>query len=63
MKNKRNEIEAMNIIINIQMMQKKVYDVSFSYKAFDGNSIEELRELQDKMIVEYNNSFKNEAAI
>lgn len=54
----RNEIEAMTVIINIQMMQDKVYGKRFEYDDFKGNSIEELRELQDKMIIEYNNTFK-----
>ena len=50
----RNEIEAMTIICNIQMMQDKVYGERFDYDRFKGNSIEELRELQDQMIKEYN---------
>ena len=53
---KRNEIEAMTIICNIQMMQDKVYGKHFNYDRFAGNSIEELRELQDQMIKEYNAS-------
>lgn len=54
----RNEIEAMPVIINIQMMQDKVYGKHFEYYQFNGNTIEELRELQDAMIKEYNESFK-----
>ena len=56
--NSRNEIEAITIICNIQMMQDKVYSSHFEYKQFNDNSIDELMDLQDKMIVEYNNSFK-----
>lgn len=59
MKNtKRNEIEAMTVICNIQMMQDKVHGKHFEYDQFNGNSIEELRDMQDRMIVEYNNTFK-----
>jgi hypothetical protein len=55
--NAQQEIEAMNVICNIQMMQQKVYGESFAYDQFNDNTLEELRTLQDKMIVEYNNSF------
>lgn len=55
---KRNEIEAMVIIVNIQMMQSKVYGKQFEYENFKGNSIDELRNLQDIMVIEYNNTFK-----
>lgn len=54
----RNEIEAMNIICNIQAMQQKIYGKHFAYKQFKGNTIEELRKLQDQMIIEYNKTFK-----
>ena len=52
----RNEIEAMTIICNIQMMQEKVYGSKFEYYQFNGNTIDELRNLQDAMIKEYNTS-------
>jgi hypothetical protein len=58
MKNNRNEIEAMGVIVNIQMMQEKVNGKSWEYKQFKNYDIEQLRNLQDKMIVEYNNTFK-----
>mgnify|MGYP003502686452 CR=1 FL=1 len=54
----RNEIEAMDIIINIQMMQDKVSGEHFQYDQFSGNTIEELRNLQEIMIKQYNESFK-----
>lgn len=56
-KTNRNEFEAMTIICNIQMMQDKVYGSRFEYDQFNGNTIEELRELQEKMIKEYNATF------
>lgn len=56
-KNTQEEIQAMNVIINIQMMQEKVYGKKFEYKQFNSNSLDELYELQEKMISEYNNSF------
>lgn len=55
---KRNEIEAMQLIVNIQMMQDKVHGSHFEYPQFNGNTIEELRNLQDAMIKEYNATFK-----
>lgn len=54
--NSRNEIEAMTIICNIQMMQEKVYGSKFEYYQFNGNTIDELRDLQDSIIKEYNAS-------
>ena len=54
----RNEIEAMNIICNIQAMQQIVYGKQFEYEKFKGNTIEELRKLQEQMIIEYNQTFK-----
>lgn len=54
----QQEIEAMSIICNIQMMQDRVHGKRFEYKQFAGNTIEELRTLQDTMIKEYNNTFK-----
>jgi hypothetical protein len=56
---KRNEIEAMAIICNIQMMQTKIYGKQFEYKEFSSNSIYELRELQNNLITEYNKTFNN----
>lgn len=53
----RNEIEAMTIICNIQMMQDKIHGKHFEYNQFNGNSIDELRDLQDRMIIEYNGTF------
>ena len=57
-KTNRNEILAMTIICNIQAMQQKVYGKQFEYKQFNGNSIAELEDLQGRMIVEYNATFK-----
>jgi hypothetical protein len=57
MKNtERNEIEAMNVIINIQQMQRIMYGKSFLYNDFNANTIEELRTLQDSLIIVYNNT-------
>lgn len=55
---KRNEIEAMQLIVNIQMMQDKVHGSHFEYSQFNDNTIEDLRHLQDEMIKEYNATFK-----
>lgn len=57
-KNWIEESEAMTIICNIQAMQSRLYGDSFSYNSFNGNSLAELRELQDRLIPEYNESLK-----
>ena len=53
----RDEIEAMTIIVNIQMMQDKVHGKHFEYYQFNGNTVNELRNLQDEMVKEYNATF------
>ena len=55
---KRNELEAMTIICNIQQMQKVCYGQSFDYNQFNGNSIDELRDLQNSLIPLYNKAIK-----
>ena len=57
MKNNRNEIEAMGLIVNIQTMQEKVNGKRWEYKQFKNYDIEQLRTLQDNMIVEWNKTF------
>lgn len=54
----RDEIAAMTVICNIQAMQTKVYGKCFAYSDFSGNTLEELYDLQDQLIPEYNNSLK-----
>jgi hypothetical protein len=44
----------MSIIINIQIMQEVVYGKRFEYSDFNGNSVDELRNLQSSLIPEYN---------
>lgn len=58
MKQQRNEVEAMTIICNIQQMQQLVYGKQFTYEQFNGNSIDELRTLQEQLIQEYNQYIK-----
>lgn len=48
--------EKMQVICNIQLMQEKVYGKSFEYEKFNGNTIDELRQLQEDLIKEYNKS-------
>jgi len=57
-KNWEEEVEAMTIICNIQAMQSRLYGDNFSYDSFNGNSLEELRKLQDTLIPEYNAAVK-----
>jgi len=54
----RDEIKAMSVICNIQAMQTKIYGKCFSYSAFASNTLDELHELQDSLIPEYNATFK-----
>lgn len=57
LRNVRDEAEAMTLICNIQMMQDKVHGEHFEYFRFNGNTIDELRNLQNEMVKEYNASF------
>lgn len=54
----RDEIAAMTVICNIQAMQTKVYGKCFDYSDFASNTLDELHNLQDQLIPEYNNSLK-----
>lgn len=51
---KRNEIEAMSIICNIQAMQQTIHGEYFEHASFAGNTVDELRELQSSLIPLYN---------
>ena len=57
-KNWEEEAEAMTIICNIQAMQSRLYGDNFSYDSFNGNSLAELRALQDRLIPDYNAAVK-----
>lgn len=57
MKNNRNEMEAMGIICNIQTMQQIIYKEQFKYEQFNYCTIEELRTLQESLIIIYNKQF------
>ena len=57
MRTKQQEIEAMTIICNIQMMQTKIKGTQDAYKDFNNFSIEDLREFQDSCITKYNATF------
>ena len=48
------QVEAMQLIINIQTMQERIYKRRFSFEEFQGNTIAELRELQNNIINEWN---------
>lgn len=54
----RNEVAAMTVICNIQAMQNKVYGKCFDYSDFASNTLDELYNLQDQLITEYNDTFK-----
>jgi hypothetical protein len=40
-------------------MQEKIYKRRFSFEEFQGNTLDELRELQNNLIDEWNNAIKN----
>lgn len=48
------QVEAMQLIINIQTMQERIYKRRFSFQEFQGNTLDELRELQNNIINEWN---------
>lgn len=50
----RNEIEAMNIICNIQAMQKVVWGYPAKYEQYKNNSVDELRAIQSELLKAYN---------
>lgn len=52
------QVEAMQLIINIQTMQERIYKRRFSFEEFQGNTLDELRELQNNIINEWNNAVK-----
>jgi hypothetical protein len=53
------KVQAIQIIVNIQTMQEKIYKRRFSFEEFQGNTLDELRELQNNLIDEWNNAIKN----
>jgi len=60
---KKNKVspEQMNVIINCQMMKGKIYpnyDQFNDFKNLQQLTIEQLRRLQDRLIEQYNNTFK-----
>ena len=60
-KNWEEEAEAITLIGNIQAMQTSLYGQCFDFDKFNGNTLEELRIIQDKLIPEYNNALRNKA--
>ena len=53
------KVQDIQIIVNIQTMQEKIYKRRFSFEEFQGNTLDELRELQNNLIDEWNNAIKN----
>ena len=52
------KVQAMQLIINIQTMQEKIYKRRFNFEEFQGNTLDELMELQNNIIEEWNNTIK-----
>lgn len=53
-------IEAMNVIVNCQLMKEKIhkdYDKFKDFKKLSQLNVDQLRELQDELIIEYNKTF------
>lgn len=55
----RNEIEAMNIICNIQAMQKAIFGDTARYDQYKNNSVDELRAIQNELIKAYNEKVRS----
>ena len=53
------KVQAMQIIVNIQTMQEKIYKRRLNFEEFQGNTLDELMELQNNLIDEWNNTIKN----
>ncbi len=60
-KNWEEEAEAITVIGNIQAMQTSLYGQCFDFDKFNGNTLDELRNLQDKLMPEYNNALRDKA--
>ena len=50
----RNEIEAMDIICNIQAMQKAIWGDAARYDQYKNNTVDELRSIQSELLKAYN---------
>lgn len=50
----RNEIEAMDIICNIQAMQKAIWGDAARYDQYKSNTVDELRAIQTELLKAYN---------
>ena len=55
----RNEIEAMNIICNIQAMQKAIWGDAARYDQYKSNTVDELRAIQSELLKAYNEKLTN----
>jgi hypothetical protein len=53
------QCQAQAIICNIVTMQKIIYGKSFEFSDFIDNTIDELRNLQNMLLCEYNEAVKN----
>ena len=49
----------MTVICNIQQLQKAIWGENATYEQYKNNSVEELREMQNELIKEYNQKFKD----
>jgi len=50
----RNEIEAMDIICNIQAMQRAIWGDAARYDQYKSNTVDELRAIQSELLKAYN---------
>ena len=55
----RNEIEAMNVICNIQAMQKAIFGDAARYDQYKNNSVDELRAIQTELLKAYNEKVRS----
>lgn len=54
-----DNLVAMTVICNIQQLQKAIWGENATYEQYKNNSVEELREMQNELIKEYNQKFKD----
>jgi len=55
----RNEIEAMDIICNIQAMQRAIWGDAARYDQYKNNTVDELRAIQSELLKAYNEKITN----
>jgi hypothetical protein len=50
--------EAMQIICNLQTIKNKIYNIQYYFEDFNQYTIDELRYLQNNLLIKWNNKIK-----